>query len=52
MKNFLTKLVVKFGGSALAMMAMMMAVDASSRVCALIAHQPKLPDEVKMLRKF
>lgn len=51
MKNLFAKLVVKFGG-ALAVMAVMMAADVSSRVCGFYFHQPKMPDEVKMLRKF
>lgn len=51
MKKMIMKLTTKFGG-VLAMMAMLVAVTSSSRVCAFIAHQPQVPDEVKRLRKF
>lgn len=50
MKN-LKGLTMKFGGTLASLALMVTALNVNS-VCMLIAHQPKLPEGAKKLRKF
>lgn len=47
MKNLLNKYAV-----VMASFALMISVVAANQVCVLFAHQPRLPESVKQLRKF
>ncbi len=51
MKLKLRKFVTKFGGM-FAALAVVIATTSANSACLWIGHQPKLPDDVKKLRKF
>jgi cyclic lactone autoinducer peptide len=50
LKN-LKKITIRFGGI-LASLALMITSLNVNTTCMLIAHQPKMPEEAKKLRKF
>ncbi|WP_295219353.1 cyclic lactone autoinducer peptide [Ruminococcus sp.] len=51
MKSTVNRFMMMFGG-VFAAFALMIATISANSACMWITHQPKLPDDVKKLRKF
>lgn len=52
MKKVLIRKIGNAGSKTLAKLAMCTAEHTANELCVFIFHQPKMPDEVKNLRRF